>query len=125
MVKKFEMLSILVLMITLLMGCSNGSESDKESSGMDLITGQDAMFKQDSLVAVSKESFQQLLDNANAHNGEATNRMMDKGEVLKVDKGTHVHIINISLSGTELEVLDDPIKGQHVFTSESFLELSK
>lgn len=92
------------------------SNSGTHSETKYINTGQDAVFNKDGLAATTKELHDQLVKYAVAGNEDAVKRMIDRGEVISLPKGTQVTVVNRSSTGTaEIEILDKPFAGKKAF----------
>ena len=85
--------------------------------------GMDAQTTKQCMVAASEADFDQMANDAAAKNTAAAERMIMKGTIMVLDKGTKVHVISKSaIHGAKIEILSGTYQGKTGYIAPDFLE---
>jgi hypothetical protein len=77
-----------------------------------ILKGQDVKFNDDIYLAVSKQAFDELMNNVIQKNTDATLRMVDRGDLILIKKGTDAYVIDRTISGVaEVEIIKTGLRG--------------
>ncbi|MDQ0186668.1 hypothetical protein MKX78_24175 [Cytobacillus sp. FSL R5-0569] len=77
-----------------------------------ILKGQDVTFNDDFYMAISEQSFDELMNNVAQNNTDATQRMVDKGDLILINKGTEAYVLNRTIGGlAEVEIINTGLRG--------------
>lgn len=101
---------------------SNTSSQGTNQKMSTKIAGQDAIVNINALLATSEQSYDMLFKYINANNKDAIARMMVKGEVVPVNKGDKVTIIESGFASVHVELISGQYAGVKGWLPREFID---